>query len=93
VISEPRAVVLFESPRRVALTLRELAALAAEWPGGGERRVLLARELTKPHEEVLEFPTLLAASRAVARLGHEEGAAAKAAGRALGEFTLVVAPR
>ncbi len=43
---EPRTVVLFESPRRVAETLRDLLA-------GGDRRVVVARELTKLHQEVL----------------------------------------
>jgi len=41
------ALVLFESPRRVAATLRELADLL-----GSERRACVARELTKLHEEL-----------------------------------------
>ncbi|MCR9095024.1 MAG: 16S rRNA (cytidine(1402)-2'-O)-methyltransferase [bacterium] len=40
-------VVLFESPKRVATTLREVAETL------GARRACLARELTKQHEEVL----------------------------------------
>jgi 16S rRNA (cytidine1402-2'-O)-methyltransferase len=40
-------VILFESPQRVAETLRELAAAAPE------REVALCRELTKMHEEIL----------------------------------------
>ena len=44
---EARTVVLFEAPGRVAATLAELAAVC-----GGERRVVVARELTKVHEEV-----------------------------------------
>jgi 16S rRNA (cytidine1402-2'-O)-methyltransferase len=43
--SEPRTVVLFESARRVAATLADLLQ-------GGDRRVSLARELTKLHQEV-----------------------------------------
>lgn len=39
--------VLFEAPGRVAATLGDLAAVC-----GGERRVAIARELTKVHEEV-----------------------------------------
>jgi 16S rRNA (cytidine1402-2'-O)-methyltransferase len=44
---EPRTVVLFESPRRVAATLADLNEAM------GERRAVLARELTKLHQEVL----------------------------------------
>ena len=40
--------VLYESPRRVLATLRDLAAAC-----GPDRPVALARELTKLHEEVL----------------------------------------
>ena len=43
---EARTIVLFESPRRVAATLRDLLASC------GERRVALCRELTKLHQEV-----------------------------------------
>jgi len=43
----PETLVLFESPRRVAATLTEIADVL------GERRAVLARELTKRHEEVL----------------------------------------
>jgi 16S rRNA (cytidine1402-2'-O)-methyltransferase len=39
--------VIFESPRRVAQTLREIHDIL------GERRACLARELTKRHEEIL----------------------------------------
>lgn len=45
--TEPRTSVVFESPNRVAATLGDLAAAC-----GGERRVAVARELTKLHEEV-----------------------------------------
>ena len=45
--TERRTVVLYEAPHRVARTMVDLAAAC-----GGERRVALARELTKLHEEV-----------------------------------------
>jgi 16S rRNA (cytidine1402-2'-O)-methyltransferase len=44
--SERRTAVLFESPRRVSATLADLLT-------GGDRRVALARELTKLHQEVI----------------------------------------
>ncbi|HEX9313470.1 MAG TPA: 16S rRNA (cytidine(1402)-2'-O)-methyltransferase [Actinomycetota bacterium] len=43
---EPRTVVLFESPNRVARSLHDLAA-------GGDRRVAVVRELTKLHQEII----------------------------------------
>lgn len=44
---EPRTVVLFSSPRRLAGLLSEAAAVL-----GGERRAVVCRELTKAHEEI-----------------------------------------
>jgi 16S rRNA (cytidine1402-2'-O)-methyltransferase len=44
---ERRTTVIFESPRRTAALLRDLEAAC-----GGNRSVVLARELTKLHEEV-----------------------------------------
>jgi 16S rRNA (cytidine1402-2'-O)-methyltransferase len=44
--AEPRTAVLFESPQRVAATLADLLR-------SGDRRVAVARELTKLHQEVL----------------------------------------
>jgi 16S rRNA (cytidine1402-2'-O)-methyltransferase len=44
---EPRTIVLYESPRRIGATLAELAELL-----GPERQVVVARELTKLHEEL-----------------------------------------
>lgn len=51
VAQEKRVVVLYESPYRIARTLSDLAAAV-----GGERRVAVARELTKVHEEVVRGP-------------------------------------
>ena len=47
VATEPRTVVLYEAPHRVVRTLADLVASC-----GGERRIAVARELTKMHEEV-----------------------------------------
>ncbi len=47
VAAETRTTVLFESPVRTAATLRDLAGAC-----GPDRRVAVARELTKLHEEV-----------------------------------------
>jgi 16S rRNA (cytidine1402-2'-O)-methyltransferase len=44
---EPRTIVLYEAPHRIARTLADLAAAF-----GGDRRVAIGRELTKMHEEV-----------------------------------------
>jgi 16S rRNA (cytidine1402-2'-O)-methyltransferase len=45
--SEPRTIVLYEAPHRIARTLADLAAAF-----GADRRVAIGRELTKLHEEV-----------------------------------------
>lgn len=45
--SDSRALVLFESPRRLAATLADLVKAF-----GGDRRAAVCRELTKTHEEV-----------------------------------------
>ena len=47
VADERRTVVLYEAPHRVARTLADLAASC-----GPDRRIVLARELTKLHEEI-----------------------------------------
>jgi len=63
VAAEERTVVLYESPHRLARTLCELAACCEP-----ERRAVLARELTKLHEEIIGG-TLDELSQHVARLG------------------------
>jgi 16S rRNA (cytidine1402-2'-O)-methyltransferase len=68
---EPRTLVFFESPHRVHETLAAIAAAL------GDRRVVLARELTKKFEEI----TRGRASELVTRLEHTPGR---------GEYTLVV---
>ncbi len=54
----PYAAVLYESPNRTAELLRDLAAAA-----GPERRVTVARELTKVHEEFFRGTAEAAAER------------------------------
>ena len=56
---DPRTLVLFESPRRLRTLLRDIEAEL------GDRRIAVARELTKLHEEVLRGR----ASEVVDRLG------------------------
>jgi 16S rRNA (cytidine1402-2'-O)-methyltransferase len=48
---EPRTMVLFESPRRLAKTLADLTLAL-----GGDRRAVVARELTKLHQEFIRGP-------------------------------------
>jgi len=71
--TEPRTLVLLESPHRLAASLADLAAVL-----GADRPGVIARELTKTHEELVR--------------GALSGLAAWAAGREVrGEVTLVVA--
>ncbi|HEX8903946.1 MAG TPA: 16S rRNA (cytidine(1402)-2'-O)-methyltransferase [Longimicrobiaceae bacterium] len=73
--ASPRAVVFYESPNRVAKLLQDLAEAC-----GATRRVAVARELTKLHEEI--FRGTLA-----------DAAAHFSAGEVLGEIVVVVAGR
>jgi 16S rRNA (cytidine1402-2'-O)-methyltransferase len=75
VASSRRASVLYESPNRVAKLLADIAEAA-----GAERRVAVARELTKMHEEFFRGTAT-------------EAAAHFSAGEVLGEIVVVVAGR
>jgi 16S rRNA (cytidine1402-2'-O)-methyltransferase len=97
-----RTQVFFESGRRVATTLAELAV-----SHGADRPAVVCRELTKTHEEVkrgtlaelAEWATLVseadpreAQSKGAGRKGAGKGSARKkASGAVRGEITLVVA--
>ena len=70
--TEPRTVVLYEAPHRLLRTLVDLRQLC-----GDDRRVVLARELTKLHEEVWRG-TLVEA------VAHAEGRAPQ------GEYVIVL---
>ena len=59
VAGETRTTILFEAPHRLGATLADLEAAC-----GGGRRVALARELTKVHEEVWRGPLGEAVRRA-----------------------------
>lgn len=62
----PGALVIYESPRRVAATLSNIAAVMPE------RRVALVRELTKLHEEVVR-DVVPALAQAIAARGEVRG--------------------
>ena len=68
----PHTLVIYEAPHRV---LKTLAAIREAW---GDRRIAVARELTKMHEEVFRGTIDEAIQRFTAR-------------RPQGEFTLVIA--
>ena len=72
-LGEGEALVLYEAPHRVMDTLRDISELAPQ------RKVILARELTKLHEEVLRGT----AGELLQALGGR---------KPRGEFVLVVAP-
>ncbi len=60
---EPRVLILYESPRRVQKTLKEMAASAEAM---GNRQVLVIRELTKKFEESWRGPITEVAARLAA---------------------------
>jgi 16S rRNA (cytidine1402-2'-O)-methyltransferase len=61
ICEDERTTVLFEAPGRAAVTLRDLAAVC-----GNDRRAVLARELTKLHEEYVRGTLGELADRAAA---------------------------
>ena len=83
--ADTRTQVFFESPRRLADTLREL-----ERSHGADRAAVVCRELTKVHEEIRRGPLAELASWADPRNpAHPPGA--HGSGGVRGEITLVVA--
>ena len=75
VAAAPETSIVFESPERVAALLKELVALVAD-----DRQVVVAREMTKIHEEFYKG-TMAEAARYYAE------------NKARGEVTVVVSPR
>lgn len=73
-VREPRTLVCYESPRRLPATLADLAAVC-----GAERRIAVARELTKRHEEFFNGTV-------------DEASAHFAAGSVKGELVLLLEP-
>jgi len=59
--NEPRAVIIYESPRRLLATLEEIAAVM------GNRRALVVRELTKKFEEAWRGPVQEVAAQLAGR--------------------------
>jgi 16S rRNA (cytidine1402-2'-O)-methyltransferase len=80
--AEPRTVVFFESPRRLAGTLAELAGAF-----GADRRAAVCRELTKTHEEVIRGPLGELADRARAGVLGEVTIVVEGARRAVSAVT------
>lgn len=76
--TDTRTQVFFESPRRLATTLREL-----ERSHGADRPAVVCRELTKVHEEIRRGT--------LAELASWAGAPGDGSGGVRGEITLVVA--
>ena len=73
---EARTVVCFETARRLTASLQDLAAVL------GERNVVVARELTKLHEEFLRGAAIDVASRSgERRVARRGGAADRGGGR------------
>jgi 16S rRNA (cytidine1402-2'-O)-methyltransferase len=72
-LRDGEAIVFYEAPHRLLETLKDLAELAPE------RRVVVSRELTKVHEEVLRGT----AAEVLESLGE---------GKPRGEFVVIVAP-
>jgi 16S rRNA (cytidine1402-2'-O)-methyltransferase len=73
--AEPRTLVFFEAPHRIAATLADLAAELGE-----ERRAMVARELTKAHETLYRGTLAELARRATTEENFQRG-----------EITIVVA--
>jgi 16S rRNA (cytidine1402-2'-O)-methyltransferase len=89
--ADARTQVYFESPRRVGLTLAELAA-----SHGDDRQAVVCRELTKTHEEIVRGTLAELAAWARPAQADQPGKAGKAkkaadSGAVRGEITLVVA--
>jgi len=70
-VDEPRTVVFFEAPHRIAKTLSDMAGVF------GDRPIIVARELTKLHEQIVRTTAREATGAAIPEKG---------------EFTIVLGP-
>jgi len=70
-VDEPRTVVFFEAPHRIAKTLSDMASVF------GDRPIIVARELTKLHEQIVRTTAREATGAAIPEKG---------------EFTIVLGP-
>lgn len=70
-VPESRAIVIFEAPHRIRMTFQLISDLF------GERPIMVARELTKVHEEIVHVPASAASTLPIVEKG---------------EFTLVLGP-
>jgi len=70
-VDEPRTVVFFEAPHRIAKTLSDMAGVF------GDRPIIVARELTKLHEQIVRTTAREATGAAIPERG---------------EFTIVLGP-
>lgn len=92
VAEERRICILYESPHRITRTLRELHELTLEDPTScGKRDVVVARELTKRHEDIFRG-SLAEAADYYQPKEEGKGGGSQPSSTLKGEFTVVLGP-